>query len=136
MEPEPRAELNRLYELPAGTAGLLVLQSARGRRLSPILFTDRGVHHVKGPAYAYTDLPRLTVATGRRSTVVFGGQPGEPAVWTLASSADAQELVDLLTGLQQLARRFPGLGRPTTYVEAEPVPEGVLERYELEGEVS
>jgi hypothetical protein len=127
-------ELQRRFKLPAGTAYLLALPATRARAVPPVVFTDRGVHHVKGHGYTYADLRRVTVAAGRRNTVVVGG---DEHGWTMSSAADARELAALLTGIQEVARRFPDTSRAATYVASQPVPAGdVIDSYDLEGEVS
>ncbi len=133
MVSEDVKELRRRYRLPAGTAYLLALPATRARAVPPVVFTDRGVHHVKGLACTYAELRRVTVTAGRRSTVVVGA---DEHGWTMSSPADAKELAGLLTGIQEVARRFPDTSRAATYLASQPVPAGdVIDSYDLEGEV-
>jgi hypothetical protein len=126
-------ELQRRHKLPPGTVYLLALPATRARAVPPVVFTDRGVHHVKGHTRTYGDLRRVTVTAGRRNTVVVDG---DEHAWTVSSPADAKELAGLLTGIQELARRFPDTSRAATWVASQPVPVGdLIGSYDLEGEV-
>jgi hypothetical protein len=131
------AELRRSYDAADDELCLLILPCTRAARRSPVLFTDRGVHHIEGSGYTYVELADQTVAAGRRNSVVFTGAATAPVTWTMPSAAAARELIELLTDIRALAQEFREVFRTTTtHVHPEPMPADAPREYEMEGEAS
>ncbi|HEX9999657.1 MAG TPA: caspase family protein [Actinoplanes sp.] len=130
-------ELRRSYPLADDELTLLVLPGNRVVRRSPVLFTERGVHHIDGSGYTYVELADQAVSAGHRNAVVFAGPAGAPVTWAMPSAAAAKELVDLLIDIQALSHEFREVFRTTTtHVHPEPMPDDAPREYEMDGETS
>jgi hypothetical protein len=124
-------ELRRSYPIAGDEAFLLVLSSPKLRKPTPVLFTQRAVHHVAGDRLAYAELGDVQVAAGRRNAVVLDRASGGPQSWAMPTAAAAREVVDLLLRIKALADELHENVRITAQVLA-----GPARGYEMEGEVS
>jgi hypothetical protein len=115
-------ELRRSYRITEDEAFLFVLSSPKLRRPTPVLFTQRAVHHVTGEKLLYADLGEVKLAAGRRNAVVLDRGNGAPGSWPMPTAAAAREVVELVGQLQALVGELHENVRVTAQV--------------LEGEVS
>jgi hypothetical protein len=124
-------ELRRSHPVTEDEAFLFVLSPPRPRKPTPVLFTQRAVHHTSGEKLLYADLAGVEVAAGRRNTVVIERAGGAPGSWPMPTAAAAREVVELVGRIRALAGELRESVRVTTQVLAGPV-----HGYEMEGEVS
>lgn len=95
-------ELRRSYRLAGDEAFLLVLSSPKLRKPTPVLFTQRAVHHVSGEQLRYADLAGAAVSAGRRNAVVVERPGAAPGSWPMPTAAAAREVVELVGRIQAL----------------------------------
>jgi hypothetical protein len=95
-------ELRRSYRITDDEAFLLVLSSPKLRKPTPVLFTQRAVHHVTGEKLLYADLEAVQLTAGRRNAVVLDRADGAPGSWPMPTAAAAREVVELVGQIQAL----------------------------------
>jgi hypothetical protein len=124
-------ELRRGFRIAEDEAFLFVLSSPKLRKPTPVLFTQRAVHHVTGEKLLYADLADVEVAAGRRNAVVLDRSGAAPGTWPMPTAAAAREVVELVGQIQALVGELHENVRVTAQVLA-----GPGHGYEMEGEVS
>ena len=124
-------ELRRSFPIADDEACLLVLSSPKLRKPTPVLFTQRAVHHVAGDRLPYAELGEVQVSAGRRNAVQLDRAAGAAGSWAMPTAVAAREVVELLTRIQALADQLHENVRVTAQVLA-----GPANGYEMEGEVS
>ncbi|MEV6849483.1 hypothetical protein [Actinoplanes sp. NPDC051411] len=95
-------ELRRSFRIADDEAFLLVLSSPKLRKPTPVLFTQRAVHHVTGEKLVYADLDAVQLTAGRRNAVVLDRADGAPGSWPMPTAAAAREVVELVGQIQAL----------------------------------
>ncbi|HEY0531237.1 MAG TPA: hypothetical protein VGD29_06530 [Actinoplanes sp.] len=95
-------ELRRSYRIADDEALLFVLSSPKLRKPTPVLFTQRAVHHVTGEKLVYADLADVRLTAGRRNAVVLDRADGAPGSWPMPTAAAAREVVELVGQIQAL----------------------------------
>jgi hypothetical protein len=95
-------ELRRSFPAAADEAPLFALSSPKLRKPTPVLFTQRAVHHMSGEQLPYADLAEVRLTAGRRNAVVLDRADGAPGSWPMPTAAAAREVVELVGQIQAL----------------------------------